>query len=230
MITRKQAKIITNDEFLAKTENNVFSCDIEDVLCGDYAYLLDSMDREGFEYEDTSFDVFKEIVFKNKVVGFVSYMNERNGSLLMEIYVMSEYRGNNLLYDEISSKDNLKIHNPKISIVKSLIECGMAYELSEGIVISKIPFNALFFQLPSYSFFDNYYSYVYDLNNGSVLFLDKEIFFNCSRPNRCDISKYNLSDIVDEDYLNKVCEIVSNHDEKYLKVSFEKTKFNVVFV
>ena len=230
MLTRKQAKIITAYEFLAKKEGNIVSCDIEDVLCGDYVYILDSMDMEEFDYEDTSFDVFKEIVFKEKVVGFVSYMDDKNGPLLMEIYVMPEYRGNNLLYEEISSKDNLKIHNPKIGVVKSLINCDMAYELDGGIVISKIPFDALFYQLPKDYSFDSYYSYIYDLNHGSVLFLDKDVFFNCSTPNKCDISRYNLIENIDEDYLNKVCEIVSKHDEKYLKVLTEKVKPNIIFV
>ena len=97
MIHRKQAKTITPEEILSQLPKYVVSCDIEDILCKDYVYLLDSMDMENFEYEDTSFDVFKEIVYKNKVVGFVSYFNQDDILVLMESYIMPEYRNNNLL-------------------------------------------------------------------------------------------------------------------------------------
>ena len=63
MIRRKQAKTITSEEYLSKQTEYILDCDIEDILCGDYVYLLDSMDMEDFEFNDTSFDIFKEIVY-----------------------------------------------------------------------------------------------------------------------------------------------------------------------
>ena len=229
MIRRKQAKIITNEEFLSK-RNDILSCDIEDVLCKDYVYILDSMDMEDFEYEDTSFDIFKEIVYENKVVGFVSYMEEEDNLLLMEAYVMPEYRNNNLLYNEISSKDNLAINMPKISLVKALIDYNIATELSENIVVSEIPFCVSSFDLNKDVDGIDYYSYVYDLKNGSVLLLETPKSFNYSSPNRSDKKKYNLKNTLNEDYLNKAHKIVSDYDKKYLKVLSREFKPNIVFL
>ncbi len=230
MKRRKHAKTITYDEFLSKRKD-VFDCDIEDVLCKDYVYLLDSMDMEDFEYYDTSFDIFKEIVYKNKVVGFVSYMDEgENGLKLMEAYVMQEYRNNNLLYDEISSVDKLSISQSKISFVKDLIESGIAEELDGGIVVSEIPFNVSSYELKKDFNMGNYYSHVYDLNNGSVLILENAEEVNYSKSNWKDKKKYDLKDSIDDDYLTKAREIVCGYDENYLKVLTVKHKSRFVFV
>lgn len=218
MIHRNHAKIITRDEFLSQQPNNIVSCDIEDILCKDYVYLLDSMDMEDFEYDDTSFDVFKEIVYKNKVVGFVSYFNQDGILLLMESYIMPEYRKNKLLCDEFVSNTNLALYQPKIDFVKTLIECNKATMLSEGIVVSEILFNTSSFELKKRTDFDQCYSHVYDINKGSILLLDKEAFFNYSLPNRSDMIKYELDINIDDDYLNKAYNIVFNYNEEYLKV------------
>ena len=55
MIHRKQAKTITETEFKSKRKDLVF--DLEYVLCKDYVYILDSMDMEDFDYDDTSIDI-----------------------------------------------------------------------------------------------------------------------------------------------------------------------------
>ena len=227
MIRRKQAKTITNEEFLSERKD-IFSCDIEDVLCKDYVYILDSMDMEGFEYDDTSFDIFKEIVCESKVVGYVSYMEDEDKLLLMEAYVMPEYRNNNLLYDEISSIDSLAINMPKISLVKALIDCNIATELSDGIVVSEIPFSVSSFDLVKDVEGSEYYSYVYDLKNGCVLLLEKP--FNYSEPNRSDMQKYNLNKDINDDYLDNAHDIVSEYDRKYLKVSSRTFRPTVVFL
>lgn len=226
---RKQAKIITNEEFLSGRDD-ISSCDIENVLCGDYVYLLDSMDMEDFEYDDTSFDIFKEIVYENKVVGFVSYMQEENHLLLMEMYVMPEYRNNNLLCREISSNDNVMINMPKTSLVKSLIKCNLACELSDGIVVSEIPFSVSSYDLNGDVEASEYYCHVYDLNNASVLLLEDPSCFNYSRPTRSDKKKHGLKCDIDDEYLSKAREIVCKNNEKYLKVSSGKFRPKVVFL
>lgn len=218
MIHRKQAKTITPEEILSQLPKYVVSCDIEDILCKDYVYLLDSMDMENFEYEDTSFDVFKEIVYKNKVVGFVSYFNQDDILVLMESYIMPEYRNNNLLCNELASKTNLALHRPKIDFVKTLVECNKATMLSDGVVVSEMLFNTSSFDLKKRTDFGQYYSHVYDIDNGSILLLDKEAFFNYSLPNRSDMINYGLNVDMDYDYLNNAYNIVFNYNEKYLKV------------
>ena len=218
MIHRTQDKTITREEVLSQRPDYAVSCDIEDILCKDYVYLLDSMDMENFEYDDTSFDVFKEIVYKNRVVGFVSYFNQDGILLLMESYIMPEYRNNNLLCNDLASNTNLALYQPKIDFVQNLIECNKDTMLSEGVVISEILFNTSSFNLKKRTDLDQYYSHVYDINNGSILLLDKESFFNYSLPNQSDVEKYGLNVDMDDDYLNKVYNIVFNYNEDYLKV------------
>ena len=225
---KSRKKTITKEEFLSKRDG-IVSCDIEDVLCGDYVYLLDSMDMEDFEYDDTSFDIFREIVYKNKVVGFASYMREENGLLLMEAYVMPEHRHNNLLCREISNEENLTVYMPKISLVKALIECDMAVELSDGIAVSKIPLNVSSYDLKQPCDGDEYYSHVYDLKNGSVLLLEDPEYPNYSRAKRSDKDKYILGDALSDEHLKKAYEIVCDYDEKYLKVTSKKFKPTIVF-
>ena len=229
MIRRKQAKTITSEEFLSKRKD-IRSCDIEDVLCGDYVYLLDSMDMEDFEYGDTSFDIFRELVFENKVVGFVSYMEEKNGPLLMEAYVMPEYRNNALLCNEISKMDDLAINKPKISLVKALIDCGIASEVSDGIVASEMPFTVSSYNLKRDDDGYEYQSYVYDLKNGCVLLLESPDTFNHSQPTRSDQAKYDLADELDDDYLTRAREIISEYDEKYLEVTSIEFRPTIVFL
>ena len=50
-----------------------------------------------------------------------------------QIGKIREYMDKNLLCEEITSHDNIKIYNPKIDLVKSLIDCNLAIELSDGI-------------------------------------------------------------------------------------------------
>lgn len=228
MIRRKQARTITGDEFLSR--NDIVSCDIDDILCADYIYLLDSMDMEDFEYGDTSFDIFREIVFEGKVVGFASYMEDKKGLTLMETYVMPEYRGKGLLCNEISSKNDLKINMPKISLVKALIGCSMADELSDGISVSILPFKVSSYNLKMSGDDDEYYCHVYDLDNGCVLLLENPECFNYSKSTRSDKAKYILDDNISDDRLMKAYEIVSDYDEKYLKVSSRKFRPTIVFM
>ena len=230
MKRRKKAKIITHDEFLSKQQGNFVSCDIEDVLCKDYVYLLDSMDMEDFEYHDTSFDIFKEIVYKNKVVGFVSYMNEGGFLNMMESYIMPEYRDKDLLIEEFKSQKDLTINNPQISIVKSLIEDGLAFELEDGIVVSQIHFNVSSYQMTKKIESSKCYAHVYDLNYGSVLILENPENFNYSKPNFTDPDKIDLKDGLDDEYLKKAYEIVSDYDKKYLKVSYRIIGPTIIFV
>lgn len=228
MKRRKQAKTITKEEFLSK-RNDIFNCDLEDILCAEYVYILDAMDMEDFEYDDTSLDIFREIVHEGKVVGYASYMKEDYGLLLMEFYVMPEYRGNGLLCREISSMDNLSICLPKISMVKALINCDMARELSDGIVVSEIPFNVSSFDLERDADKSEYFSHVYDLKSGCVLLVENPESFNYSSPARTDKLRRKLENVTG-DALCKAYKTVSDYDEKYLEVKAAENHPTIVFL
>ena len=91
-------------------------------------------------------DVFKEILFENKVVGFTFYeLNSPTNFILNEIYILPEFRGNSLFLLEINillvAGNSLTILQPTKNIVEILIHYGLAYKLSENIVASAISFD-----------------------------------------------------------------------------------------
>lgn len=204
-IRRKKAKEITEKEF---TDSQRYSFDLEEVLCKDYVYILDAMDMEGYDYDDTSTDIFKELVYENKVVGYVTYLITEYGLELIETYVMKEFRGKNI-FDELKYQldkgNKVTIHNPKIALVKSLIKCNLASKISDNIVISQIFFEADRYQLKhKVDSADTFLSFIYDLEKGSVLLMDDDYPLNCTRPNRTDKEKFNLKDDITDKYLEKV--------------------------
>ena len=59
MIYRKQAKTITENEFKSKRKDLIFN--LEYILCKDYVYILDSMDMEDYDYDDTSIYILRNL-------------------------------------------------------------------------------------------------------------------------------------------------------------------------
>lgn len=128
-----------------------YSLPINSILNEYYKYIVNSMDKENFIIDDNEeCMIFKEIVLINKVVGFSTYKgtnaNNPNALTLQYIYVMPEYRGNNLLVkdviDTISLGSYVSIESPTRFMVESLVNGGIAQVFDDRFVISKIPFCA----------------------------------------------------------------------------------------
>ena len=133
------------------SENKVYSMSIVEMLKQHYMYLYDSIIDEKYKiYEDEECMLFKEIVHIDEVVGFSAYkgsdVNQTQTLVLQQIYVLPEYRGNNLLmkdiYDTISLGRYVSIELPTHFMVNSLIEAGVAKVFDDRFVISKVPFSA----------------------------------------------------------------------------------------
>lgn len=127
-----------------------YSLPIQTILEQHYKYLLNSMNKEGFTLPDEECMIFKEIVHIDKVVGFSAYKggdaNEPKALTMQYIYVLPEYRGNNLLVkdviDTISLDRYVSIESPTRFMVESLINGGLAQVFDDRFVISRIPFCA----------------------------------------------------------------------------------------
>lgn len=66
--------IIRNDDNPKIIHNDLSDyLDVESILKKDYEYIYESTQNEGFVLENKWGDVFKEILFENKVVGFAFY-------------------------------------------------------------------------------------------------------------------------------------------------------------
>jgi len=128
-----------------------YSLPIITILEQHYPYLLESIHEENFDIsENENCMIFKEIVHIDKVVGFSAYKggdaNEHKSLVLQYIYVLPEYRGNNLLVkdviDTISLDRYVSIESPTRFMVESLVEGGLARVFDDRYVISRIPFCA----------------------------------------------------------------------------------------
>ncbi|WP_455644647.1 hypothetical protein [Methanosphaera sp.] len=128
-----------------------YSLPIHAILEQHYSYILDDMNKNNFKIpSDEECMIFKEVVHIDKVVGFSTYKggdaNEHKTLTLQYIYVIPEYRGNNLLVkdviDTISLDRYVSIESPTRFMVESLINGGLAQSFDNRYVISRVPFCA----------------------------------------------------------------------------------------
>ena len=125
---------------------------LEWILKSEYDYIWEALISEHcFSVDDYVPMVFKEILYENRVVGFSSYdIGGESAELyiLKYIYVLPEYRGNNLLVDDlVDTVENFKsvglkfvgVHMPNKFVVKSLVRNGLASKFTSHLVVSRIP-------------------------------------------------------------------------------------------
>lgn len=130
-----------NTQKVFLTENTL---DVIEILNKNYPYIYNSLKEEEFVLKSEKCNLFKELVFDKKVVGFCSYDFSREflTAALNNIYVLPEFRGNNLFKEELEK--TLKDHNkpsiiePTRFLVELLIKYGFAKNITENIVASAI--------------------------------------------------------------------------------------------
>ena len=136
-----------------KRENNtqkVFltedTLNVDEILNDDYGYICDSIKKEGFILKSHECNLFKELVFDEKVVGFCSYDFSREflTAALNNIYVLPEFRGNGLFLSELlktmEEHNKPSIVEPTRLVVELLIGYGFAKRINDDIVASGIEF------------------------------------------------------------------------------------------
>lgn len=221
-------KIIHNDlsEYL----------DVESILKNDYGYIYESIQNEGFTLENTFGDLFKEIVFENKVVGFAFYeLNSMTNFVLNEIYILPEFRGNSLFFLEIcillAAGNSLSILQPTRNLVEILIHYGFAYKLTENIVTSAISFefkNEDILSNSNEKFDDEQIisSNIYDLNIRSSLFLmdistpgRNIIYYHKELKNDC--KEYGKRKPLNKSYLNEIKELFLQNSDEFTQILFD---------
>lgn len=126
---------------------------LEHILAAEYPYLLESLiEQNPFRIDGVNPLLFKEIVYENKVVGFSSYDGGNGVFALKYIYVLPEYRGNNLLIKDLLDTKNtfekygypyVAIDMPNWYVINSLLNHGYATEYNNHLIISKIPLTFL---------------------------------------------------------------------------------------
>ena len=226
--------IIEKDDNTQKVFLSENTLDVLEILQENYDYIYESMRQEGFNLKYGECNLFKELVFDNKVVGFCSYDFSREfiTAAINNIYVLPEFRGNKLFLDEI--RKTMEEHNkpsimePTRFIVELLIKYGFACKINENIVASAIEFVIPGEHVLSNIDYDNeeLSTHFYDLSIcASIHILDlNKSHIAYSAPLNHDILKYDCLDYrnsMDEDYFKKISQLFKENDVELMNIMFD---------
>lgn len=130
-----------NTQKVYLTEDTI---DIIRLLNENYPYIIDSIKKENFILKSEECNLFKELVFDNKVVGFCSYDFSREfmTAALNNIYILPKFRGNKLFKEELektmTEHNKPSIMEPTRLIIEILIKYGYAKKINDNIVACAI--------------------------------------------------------------------------------------------
>ena len=199
--------------------------DVVDILKTDYEYLHEAIADEGIILKGLECNLFKEIVFDSKVVGFCSYdfSSEFITAALNNIYILPEFRGNGLFLAELQ-KTMVEYNKPSIIeptrlVVELLVKYGFASKISDSLVASSLEFIVPGNHVESNREYqtEELSTHFYDLNICSCIhFLDIEKgIIAYSSPLNYDIIHYdclNKRKAIGEDYFIKIRDFLLEND------------------
>lgn len=137
--------IIRNDGVGLQYSNALKNFNISDLLKEKYDYLYRACIEDKYNIRLESCNLFKELIYKNRVVGFVTYriFNE-NQYLLTNIFILSGYRRNYLFYDELEyqfmNNNKITIFEPNRQVIEALIKYNWAKKITDNLLVSAINF------------------------------------------------------------------------------------------
>jgi len=116
------------------------------LLKREYAYIYDSICENNYKIREDNFDIFKELLYQNKVVGFCSYkIISESYYILTDAYIIRGYRRQSLFHNELKFQlrngHYITIREPTKYMVELLIHVGYAKKINNNLVISSIDFN-----------------------------------------------------------------------------------------
>ena len=132
-------KVISGDD-------NDSRIDVMELLEHDYDYIFKTLNDDKYNIRIRECDYFKELLYKGKVVGFVTYdITSKYHYTLTNIYILSGYRRNRLLFNELkchlSQNILISIYEPTRQVVEALIRYNWAKKITKNLVVSAINFN-----------------------------------------------------------------------------------------
>ena len=231
---------MSNIDLIVKENDNqkVFlsenTIDVLDILEKYYPYIYESMNEEGFILKYEQCNLFKEMVYERKVVGFCTYDFSREfiTAAISNIYVLPEFRGNGLFLEEI--KRTMAEHNkpsimePTRLVVELLVEYGFACKIDDSIVASAIEFIVPGNNVLSNGDYanDELSTHFYDLSicaSIHILDIDKA-HIAYSSPLNYDIIHYDCLDArndMDDDYFLNLTQMFRENDVRLMNTVLE---------
>lgn len=223
--------IITREDNTQKVFLSENTLNVGEILNNHYVYLYESMHEENFLLKYDECNLFKELLYDNKVVGFCSYDFSRDfiTAAINNIYVLPKYRGKNILLDEL--KRTMTEHNkpsimePTRFIVELLIEYGLAKKINDSIVASSLEFIIPGTHVLSNGEYDDeeLSTHFYDLNIcASIHILDlKNSHVAYSAPLNEDIIHYDCLEQrgnIDDEYFKSIIRLFEDNSVEFMNV------------
>ena len=236
-----------NDDVVPRIimSKNDTEMDILKILKNEYPLLYNSVLKENYEFSNHEASIFKELLFNNKVVGFVVYDVFFSIFTITDLYILPKFRDKNILLKEIhevyGSGNKINFYRPNRDIVELLIEYGFAINIVDGIVVSgmnfefedyKILSNTTYFrddnEIPATNLYDlNICSAIYtlDFSNPHTYTL---FYYDQSQK---DFEKYGSIKEVDDNYLDEISLLLYENGENLknavieLKNKLPKSRF-----
>ena len=200
---------------------------LEDILKSKYDSIYDSMIEEKFVLNVDNCNIFNEIRFKEKVVGFSTYTIINDSHLLLtNIYILPSFRGNKLFNKELSRILEegyvVSIHEPNKIVVTALVNYGYAEKVNDTLVVSAINFNIdienivpknsqlnrdVFLNLTNLYDLDRCASLLFNIENNETF----EVHYAISEHDNEKVS-LESKDIFNKDYFENIVNILTRRD------------------
>ena len=186
-----------------------------------YPDLYEDIVDDGYKIENFDFDYFKEIIYDGETVGFISlkYLDKYRQSV-QECYIEREYRGNNLMFDELrklSSIPTVSLYakKPNFAFTKMLEKNKAGKYLTDDIFLAGIEMVIDSDDIYINQNIGRYYnsnqkiqnfssSYIYDIKHKFCYFSDEwneisqSVLLGIVKPRKSDLEKYEY------DFLNNI--------------------------
>lgn len=225
-------KYIVKEDNVQRIFLSESTLDVVDILKTHYDYIYDAITDEGIILKALECNLFKELVYDNKVVGFCSYDFSREfiTVALNNIYVLPEFRGNGIFYAELlktmEEHNKPSIMEPTRLIVELLIKYGLARKITESIVASSLEFIIPGNHVLSNGGYDSkeeLSTHFYDLDIcASIHFLDLENnIMAYSEPLNNDIIHYDCIEhrkLIDDEYFACIKEVFISRDVEIMNI------------
>ncbi|RAP54758.1 MAG: hypothetical protein BZ137_00490 [Methanosphaera sp. rholeuAM130] len=211
----------------------------EEILQDKYGYISKSISDEGYKLEHPECNLFKELLYEDKVVGFVTYdfTNGVGDFSLNEIYVLPEYRGNKYFISEVEymlmSGSTISIYEPTHRLIEIMLDNDFAKKLDNNLVLTSINLdvdekktecNVEDQELDE----DLIHSCnLYDLNISACIILDDITNDNIIHYSRCldDDNKYysagSIRENLNKQYFENIKDTILSNHEKYVDIMME---------
>lgn len=127
-------------------QNDNHNINITELLKKDYPYIFESLNNSKYTIRLNECDLFKELTFNHKVVGFVTYNNlNKSNKLLTNVYIIEGYRRNGIFMEELKKQyeqsHRINIYEPNKLMIEVLKQLRYAKQITNNLVISAINFN-----------------------------------------------------------------------------------------